>query len=94
MTGSALSKGQRQLLALARAVLRAREEQLKVLILDEPTSSVDAETDAVVQQVVGREFASCTVLTVAHRMDSILRCDVAVVLEEGRLVEFGRRRSC
>ena len=90
ITGGALSKGQQQLLALARAVLQMRRDEAKVLILDEPTSNVDVETEATVHRVVREEFASCTVLTVAHRLASIMTSDAIIVLDEGRLVEFGK----
>ncbi len=86
---SSLSKGEQQLLALARAVLEVRTRRKRVVLLDEPTSNIDDATSATVQAVVLDEFAACTVLTVAHRIETIAGCDLVLVLDEGRLVEAG-----
>lgn len=86
ITADSLSHGQRQLLSIARAVLKGG----KVVLLDEPTSSVDEETDAVVQAALRREFGGCTVITVAHRINTIYPgSDVVVVMDGGRVAEVG-----
>lgn len=80
------SRGERQLLALARGLLRQR----RILVLDEASSSLDIATDAKIQQVIRSAFQDCTVITVAHRLNTLLDYDQVLVLSEGRLLESGR----
>lgn len=82
-----LSQGQKQLFCLARAILR--KDDAKLLILDEATSSVDKHTDEHMRRVIEDEFKSHTVISVAHRLSSLLSCDRVVVMNEGRVVEVG-----
>ena len=82
--GGNLSVGQRQLFCIARAILR----RPRVLILDEATASMDAETDAHLQSMIRSEFASSTVLTIAHRINTILDADRVLVLDAGEVAEF------
>ncbi|KAL4666673.1 hypothetical protein H8959_005362 [Pygathrix nigripes] len=82
--GENLSIGQRQLVCLARALLR----KTKILILDEATASIDFETDKLVQTTIRKEFSDCTILTIAHRLQSIIDSDRVLVLDSGSIVEF------
>ncbi|XP_071542397.1 multidrug resistance-associated protein 1-like isoform X3 [Panulirus ornatus] len=82
--GENLSVGQRQLVCLARALLR----KTRVLVLDEATAAVDLETDDLIQQTIRREFADCTVLTIAHRLNTIMDSTRVIVLDRGEIREF------
>ncbi|KAF9095081.1 hypothetical protein BGX29_009172 [Mortierella sp. GBA35] len=82
--GHNFSQGQRQLLCMARALLR----QSKVIIMDEATASVDFATDERIQTTIRNELGDSTLITVAHRLRTIMDYDRVLVLEEGRVVEF------
>jgi len=83
--GQRLSGGQRQRLAIARAILR----DSPILILDEATSSLDAESEALVQDALSNLLQNRTSFVIAHRLSTVRRADVIVVLERGRIVETG-----
>uniref|UniRef100_A0A6Q2YTH2 Multidrug resistance-associated protein 1 n=1 Tax=Esox lucius TaxID=8010 RepID=A0A6Q2YTH2_ESOLU len=82
--GENLSLGQRQLVCLARALLR----KTKILVLDEATAAVDLETDNLIQSTIRTQFDDCTVLTIAHRLNTIMDYTRVLVLDKGEMAEF------
>ncbi len=80
--GDNLSVGQRQLLCLARALLR----RPKVLLMDEASASVDGDTDVFINNVI-RERFNCTLIIIAHRLQTIMECDRVLVLDDGCVIE-------
>ena len=84
-SGSLFSAGQKQLLSLARAILQNN----KILVFDEPTANVDMATDRLIQELIRSRFEDHTVLTIAHRLDTVIDCDMVVMMDRGKCVELG-----
>ena len=82
--GSNLSSGEKQLICICRAILRAS----KVVILDEATANIDVVTEQKIQKLIELEFEGSTMITIAHRLNTIIQSDRVMVLSFGQIVEF------
>jgi ABC-type multidrug transport system fused ATPase/permease subunit len=84
--GSNLSQGEKQLMCLCRGLI----EKSKLVLIDEATASIDESMEQEVLTLMKEELAGCTVLTIAHRLNTVLNSDFILVMEDGRIVEFNR----
>lgn len=82
--GNNLSSGEKQLICLARAMLRNN----KILILDEATANVDNSTNEAIQRIIKNKFSNCTVLAVAHRLNTVMDSDKIVIMRNGEVVQY------
>ena len=82
--GENFSTGEKQLLCMARAILK----RSKVLVMDEATASVDYATDELIGKTIRQEFANSTILTIAHRLRTVIDYDRVMLLEQGRIIEY------
>ncbi|KAG6700128.1 hypothetical protein I3842_08G097200 [Carya illinoinensis] len=84
--GENWSVGQRQLLCLGRVMLK----HCKILFMDEATASVDSQNDSIIQKIIREDFATCTIISIAHRIPTVMDCDRVLVIDAGRVGEFDK----
>ena len=82
--GNNLSSGEKQLICICRAILRAS----KVVILDEATANIDVVTESKIQNLIDSEFKGSTMITIAHRLNTIIKSDRVMVLSYGQIIEY------
>ncbi|CAD8105461.1 unnamed protein product [Paramecium primaurelia] len=87
--GDNLSSGEKQLICIARAVLK----KSKVVLIDEATANIDVETEHKIQETILNAFSDCTVITIAHRINTILHCDKIIVIDQGEIKEYGKTQD-
>ncbi len=83
--GENLSQGEKQLVCICRAALR----KSKIVVLDEATANIDVNTETQIQKLIAEEFEGCTVITIAHRLNTIIKSDRVLVLSHGSCLEYG-----
>ncbi|PPD79213.1 hypothetical protein GOBAR_DD23862 [Gossypium barbadense] len=84
--GDNWSMGQRQLLCLGRVMLK----RSRLLLMDEATASVDSQTDSIIQKIIREDFAACTIISIAHRIPTVMDCDRVLVVDAGKAKEFDK----
>jgi len=85
VSNSSLSAGEKQLLCICRAFLK----HSRIVLIDEATANIDIKNDAIIQRVISEKFRESTVLTIAHRLSTLQNSNKIMVMDKGKLIEFG-----
>lgn len=89
VSNDALSAGEKQLICICRALLKNSQ----IVLIDEATANVDVRNDILIQKVIAQKFKGKTLLTIAHRLSTIANYDKIMIMEDGKLIEFGSPRG-
>ena len=87
--GSNFSMGEKQLICFARALLHKK----KIVIFDEATANVDKKTEKIILDIIEKQFSSCTVILISHKISNVMKCDRVIVMDKGSVIEYDKPQT-